>query len=308
MACPACRGWNWTVRAEKEEAGDVIEGRLVCACGRAYPIKDSVVFFEIEQEKDIASVWNEIFSKTGPEVARRDVERTRKNVESGLGAQSCLMARLLSRRPEAFKTYLDIGCGSGFFSWLIHTVRPRMEFTLLDYSVPGMLHAKNTMRAAGVDVDLVQGDAFRLPFRDGVFSLSSTAGLLEHFEEEKQREILREQARISSNILCQIPLDSPGYWILRKFIETRDGKWPFGVEKPLRKRKMFSLLREEGWEPRAAAAQSLLTVLSLHVFKIRRAWFYRLFSWTEKVLAYDLCVFCERGPARRGIDRSSETL
>lgn len=225
---------------------------------------------------------------------RKDVERTRANVASGMAAQGSLISRLLARDGTPLARFLDIGCGSGFFSWYAHSVRPDLQLTLLDYSVPGILRAALTMRKAGIDADLVQGNAFKLPFKADQFDASCTSGLLEHFDRGQQDTILREQARVGTHNYCQAPVDTLGYWMLRRWVTWRLGKWPFGFEVPLKKAFFVELLQANGWQPKARSAQSLFTAFALHILKLRSRPLYRLLSPLERVLDYDVCWLCER--------------
>jgi len=297
LECPHCRKADFEVDAQKSDGDDVVEGLLRCkACRAGYPIRDSVVFFEISQAEDKASAWNEVFSAADPAAVGRDIERTRKNVDSGMAVQGCMMARLLKRDPSPFASYLDIGCGSGFFSWYIHSVRPGMRLTLLDYSVPGVLRARETMRQIGVDADFVQGTAMNLPFKADAFDLSSTAGLLEHFLRPDQDLILKEQARSSRHNLCQAPIDTPWYWMLRKYVEWRQGKWPFGFEVPLKPAFLRQILKDNRWEISSSTFQSLPLAFLLHGLRFRSLRGYRALAFAERLFSYDACHLCRRLP------------
>ncbi len=42
LVCPMCKG-DLTLTIDKEEAGEIIEGKLVCAaCAETYPIEDGI--------------------------------------------------------------------------------------------------------------------------------------------------------------------------------------------------------------------------------------------------------------------------
>lgn len=43
LACPACKHHPLELKAEREEGGEVVEGRLLCqGCGAAYVIEDGI--------------------------------------------------------------------------------------------------------------------------------------------------------------------------------------------------------------------------------------------------------------------------
>lgn len=60
-------------------------------------------------------------------------------------------------------TILDVGCGTGYYTSLFATTG--LQSVGLDVSLTGLLRGKSP------NVHLVQGDACRLPFRDGSFDM-----------------------------------------------------------------------------------------------------------------------------------------
>jgi ubiquinone/menaquinone biosynthesis C-methylase UbiE len=92
---------------------------------------------------------------------------------------------------EAGSRVLDVACGNG--NATLAAARRRCEVTGLDY-VPALLgRAGERARAEGLDVELVEGDAERLPFADAHFDVAlSTFGIMfAPDQEQAAREILR---------------------------------------------------------------------------------------------------------------------
>lgn len=83
---------------------------------------------------------------------------------------------------------LDLACGAGRFGDLLAAGG---AVTGLDASGPMLREAAQT----GAYRRLLQGDAFRLPFRDGVFAAAICIRLLQHFDGGDRRKVLAELRR-----------------------------------------------------------------------------------------------------------------
>lgn len=96
-----------------------------------------------------------------------------------------LLQETLKSRPEYSKlALLDIGCGTGAnLPMLAHTVGDAGRVSALDYSPLALQFARNHL--GDLPVDLLLGDATRLPFEDGQFDLVTMLDVLEHVEDDK---------------------------------------------------------------------------------------------------------------------------
>ena len=100
---------------------------------------------------------------------------------------------------------LEVGVGSGAQSallsrWVPRTVTLDNDRRILDVAL------RNLSRY-GRGAVAVEGDAFRLPFRDGTFGVSLSQGLMEHFGDESIGELLREQLRACRSVVFSVPSD-----------------------------------------------------------------------------------------------------
>jgi ubiquinone/menaquinone biosynthesis C-methylase UbiE len=88
---------------------------------------------------------------------------------------------------------LDIACGPG--SLTLELAPHVAKATGLDITPAMLEQARSAQAAGGVDnVDWVEGDAARLPFADGAFSLVTSSAAFHHFEQPAA--ILAEMARV----------------------------------------------------------------------------------------------------------------
>ncbi len=77
---------------------------------------------------------------------------------------------------------LDSGIGTGELSLaLARSTQHPLVFDAIDISPCMLAQAHTRLSGSGLDISLRQGDARQLPYSDGVFDLTMSAHLLEHF-------------------------------------------------------------------------------------------------------------------------------
>lgn len=80
--------------------------------------------------------------------------------------QSVALALAAGRRPARL---LDLCCGTGDMAFYAAQRDPRLEIVGVDFTLPMLALARNRKAAGSSRLRLAQGDALRLPFRDGTF-------------------------------------------------------------------------------------------------------------------------------------------
>jgi len=107
------------------------------------------------------------------------------------------------------KKILEIGAGTGRDSFPF--VELGAEVYQLDYSVNSLKIMKKIAEEEKMDVKIVGGDTFALPFKDETFDIIFHQGLLEHFRKEKADALLKENIRVlkTGGLLC---VDVPQRW------------------------------------------------------------------------------------------------
>lgn len=141
-----------------------------------------------------------------PDGAARDDGRVWDRHWAALSERSSLLGRiasvvrkgLLSRAVRAFADehfpkdgiFVEAGCGTAESSSRIATAGR----TLVAMDISRL--AVRAARRIPVFSGLLQGDLFRLPFRDGSVAGFWNLGVMEHFPPEEGRAILREFARV----------------------------------------------------------------------------------------------------------------
>ncbi len=168
LACPACRGELRIEAADAARGDDIESGSLRCAgCGTMYPIVSSVPRF-VPAENYAGSFgfqWNRF-------------PRTQLDSHSG---QPITRNRFFSQSrwsPDEMrgKRVLDVGCGSGRFAEI--ALSTGAHVVAMDYSAA--VDAARANLAGRGTIDFVQGDVFRMPFREGVFDYVYCFGVIQH--------------------------------------------------------------------------------------------------------------------------------
>ncbi len=129
------------------------------------------------------------------------------------------------------KKILEIGAGTGRDSFPL--VKQGAEVYQLDYSMNSLKIMKRIADEEKMNVTIIGGDTFRLPFKEGTFDIIFHQGLLEHFRHEQARALLRENIRVlkPGGLLCvDVPQRYHIYTLIKTFLIAID-KWFAGWER-----------------------------------------------------------------------------
>lgn len=127
-------------------------------------------------------------------------------------------------------TVLETGCGSGVIS--IPYVINGCRVILLDVSLSALKIARALYRSLGLDVEVLLGDAFNLPFRNGEFDLVHNQGVFEHFSSEDCVKMLREMRRTTTSLVVVfVPYEFNFIYRLAKlYCKIFKREWSLGGE------------------------------------------------------------------------------
>jgi ubiquinone/menaquinone biosynthesis C-methylase UbiE len=136
---------------------------------------------------------------------------------------------------------IEIGAGSGATS--LKLTEYDTNVTCLDYSQNAINLISKNSKNLGTKINVVRGDAFKLPFEDKSFDICFHQGLIEHFRDPapmimEQKRILKENGLL----LVQVP---QRYCIMtiQKHILINLGKWFAGWETEFSPLQLKRLLR-----------------------------------------------------------------
>lgn len=129
------------------------------------------------------------------------------------------------------KKVLEIGAGTGRDS--LNLARFGAKIYQLDYAYNALKIMRQVASEQGVQVNLIGGDAFNLPFHDNSFDIVFHQGLLEHFREPAATNLLKENIRIikpGGILLVDVPQRYHIYTILKHILITFNA-WFAGWER-----------------------------------------------------------------------------
>ena len=184
---------------------------------------------------------------------------------------------------------LDVGTGRGEIV-RVAIENGAAEAVGIDYSDASIELARQTLSSAGIDdVELIQADARRLPFKEGRFDLVMALDVVEHMSEAELKDALNEIHRVLA----------PGG---RVFIHTMPSRLIYDVS--------YRLLRalRPGWpaDPRVDYERAMhVTEHSIGTIKraMRRSGFERIRAWPGDFLYTDFLpgararrLFCRLAP------------
>ena len=127
---------------------------------------------------------------------------------------------------------LEIGCGSGMSSLFL--AKNGANVTALDYTESSCELVKAAASKLEINsINIVNADATKdLPFNEKQFDYIFQAGLLEHFDIDKQIELLKNWSRYCKYMISMIPNKSSiAYRVGKKIMEDK-GAWEYGLEVP----------------------------------------------------------------------------
>ena len=140
------------------------------------------------------------------------------------------------------KKILDIGCGSGRNMKWLESVGATV--TGVDLS-PELVKAT---RKLGLDV--VEGDATKLPFKDNTFDVVYSLGVVEHFEETEKA--VKEHVRVckkGGTIAVVVPNKLSPFFFIEPLYHLLQGTNKYGMQangKKFSKRKLMEMLENAG--------------------------------------------------------------
>ncbi len=129
------------------------------------------------------------------------------------------------------KKILEIGAGTGRDSFPL--VELGANVFQLDYSMNSLKIMKRIAEDEKMNVTIIGGDTFQLPFKDGTFDIIFHQGLLEHFRHEKAEALLKENIRVlkKGGLLCvDVPQRYHIYTVIKTFLIAIN-KWFAGWER-----------------------------------------------------------------------------
>ncbi|MEK6710734.1 MAG: class I SAM-dependent methyltransferase, partial [Nitrospinota bacterium] len=198
----------------------------------------------LEKFEAIYRGWEER-TDLGPDIRRHMEERRRYHG---------MLDQALAGLPPGSRV-LELGCGTAIDSCLLAGRHPEHVFFGVDIASGSLALARRAGAQTSQRLLLARGDAFRLPFRPGSFSLIFHQGLVEHFPAPEGT--MRELARLLAPggwAVISAPQAFTGYTVMKRLRILR-GTWPWGWERSYTAGALMALGRGAGLGPRGRAAE-----------------------------------------------------
>lgn len=147
------------------------------------------------------------------------------------------------------KRILEVGAGTGRDS--LPLIERGAEIYQLDYSEPALKIMKRIADENRMDVKILGGDTFHLPFHDGTFDVVFHQGLLEHFRPAQAEALLKENIRVikpGGLLLVDVPQRFHIYTVIKHVLIALD-KWFAGWEREFSVAELRTIMTGLGLEP-----------------------------------------------------------
>ncbi len=183
-------------------------------------------------QKHHREVWDRFWRRN------RQIDQVYSNAERVAG-------QLRRLGPLMGKKVVEVGAGSGRDSLAL--AAEGAIVTMLDYSQDALQLMREQIRQSHIKVQLICGDAFHLPFKDGSVDVIFHQGLLEHFTNPEG--ILKENHRVlkpGGFALADVPQKYHLYTVVKHLL-IRLNKWFAGWETEFSLHQLQSLFRQAGF-------------------------------------------------------------
>jgi ubiquinone/menaquinone biosynthesis C-methylase UbiE/uncharacterized protein YbaR (Trm112 family) len=189
LRCPDCGASSLAPRGRRGACDELIDGALACgACARTYPVCAGI------PRLLPSNLACELTDATTDTVRKRSEMRARDDQAADYDRMWYLSLFGLVEVPvtlammslERRHTLLEAGCGTGRMTREFATRCERL--VCVDFSWESLARCARKLALAEVaNVDLVQADITRLPFRDGRFDRVVSCQVLEHVPTPESR-------------------------------------------------------------------------------------------------------------------------
>lgn len=168
LACPRCRGVLDCVGEVRDGAGEIDSASLSCRdCRAAFPVRGGIPRFVPDDGYggSFGMQWN--LFRTEQLDSATDADESRRRLHSEIDGDAAWLAG---------KTILEAGCGAGRFL----EVAAASGATVVGVDLTHAVDAAALTVKGRPNAHVVQASIYELPFRDGVFDLCYSIGVIQH--------------------------------------------------------------------------------------------------------------------------------
>lgn len=210
--------------AAVQNAEDMVQGTLWCACGATFSIEGSIPRF-VPTDRYVQSFsfqWKKHQQTQLDSYDRKESEET------------FILSTGLTREQLAGKTVLDIGCGMGRFADVANRFGARVVGIDLSFAIESAQANIGGRR----DVHLAQSDLFHLPFRKEAFECIFSIGVLHHTPDCRKAVLglipyLKRGGTLAVWVYPKYRIDTLCRYSPERFAD-RPGELPYVLQAPFR--------------------------------------------------------------------------
>jgi ubiquinone/menaquinone biosynthesis C-methylase UbiE len=174
--------------------------------------------------------------------------REKSNAEDVYSNADRVLRNLLAVTDLEGKRVLEVGAGTGRDSF--NLIPYGAEIYLLDYAESSLKIIRKLALDNKYEVNIISGNALKLPFKDESFDIVFHQGLLEHFRKPEADKLVDENIRVLKRggfLLIDVPQRYHIYTVL-KHILIAVGRWFAGWERSFSIRELERLIESRGLE------------------------------------------------------------
>jgi ubiquinone/menaquinone biosynthesis C-methylase UbiE len=142
-------------------------------------------------------------------------------------------ARVMLLNTQPGERVLEVGSGTGEIS--LQLAQAGRLVTAVDVDPSSVEFIQRCATQLGLDIKAEVADATgRLPFDNNHFHCTWSSGLLEHFNPEQRRKMLREWSRVTvGRVISLVPNAACVAYRAGKLYQEEHGTWRYGLEIPI---------------------------------------------------------------------------
>lgn len=132
------------------------------------------------------------------------------------------------------KSIVETGSGSGRVS--LRLAKEGADVTLIDCSTEALASSKRMFKRCKLNGTFIKADISRLPFRECIFDILWSSGVLEHFVHKQIDGIIDDSLRTvkkGGRLVVIVPNKNALVYNLSRILDMKLGRWRFGYEEPL---------------------------------------------------------------------------
>lgn len=227
LRCPKCNG-ELSLTVEKEENGEIIEGKLSCKDGHDWVIREGVINFgSVEQE--LSNNWTEAYEQY-------DDEEMDKKLSEGIPKNQIIIGDKTKKfiidkiNNKENKFILDIATGRGaLFIEMVKQLKIDSQIICTDLSFIVLKYDR--LKAEKINpearVNYIACDATNMPFKDNTidaavsfFGIANMLNLTDDGIKEAKRVLKSDHSLFDSYVILKE--DSEGFKTLKEFCKENN--------------------------------------------------------------------------------------